>query len=136
MDGTTIKRVLLWGPALAQMALIFTASAVPGDQLPGNLWDKLVHLVVYAALGICFLLPLAGGRLAGVTLWKAAWAGVLSMAYGVSDEWHQSFTPGRTPEAMDVVADTAGAALGVACVLAIAYVKNWTKKVTEDGHSA
>ena len=32
----------------------------------------------------------------------------------VTDEWHQSFVPGRTADPMDVVADVAGAALGAA----------------------
>jgi VanZ family protein len=113
-------RALLWLPAGAQMALIFAASSVPGDQLPGNLWDKLAHLVVYAVLGLCFLFPLAGGRLSGVTASRAAGAVLLSLLYGVSDEIHQSFTPDRSPDAMDVVADTLGAALGAASGLAIA----------------
>jgi VanZ family protein len=103
------------------MTLIFTASAVPGTQLPGHLWDKLVHFTVYGLLGIFFLIPLAGGRLTGVSLRTAAGAVLLSMIYGISDEWHQSFTPGRTPDPMDVAADTLGAAIGVLGVLALVY---------------
>jgi VanZ family protein len=34
-------------------------------------------------------------------------------AYGLFDEWHQSFTPGRFVEAADWVADTAGAAMAI-----------------------
>jgi VanZ family protein len=103
------------------MALIFAASSVPGGQLPGTLWDKLVHLIVYAVLGVFFLLPLVRGRLSGVTVTAAAWAVVFAVIYGISDEWHQSFTPGRSPDVMDVVADTLGAAAGVLCVLTVAY---------------
>ena len=33
----------------------------------------------------------------------------MAAAYGVSDEFHQSFVPMRSVEAMDVVADTVGA---------------------------
>lgn len=33
--------------------------------------------------------------------------------YGVFDEWHQSFVPGRDADVADWVADSAGAALGV-----------------------
>ena len=104
------------------MAFIFAASSVPGSQLPGTLWDKLVHLVVYGVLGLFFLLPLAGGRLSGVSLRSCASAVVLALIYGISDEVHQAFTPDRTPDVMDVVADTVGAAAGVAGVLAIAFV--------------
>ena len=37
-----------------------------------------------------------------------------ALLWGVSDEWHQSFTPGRDSEAADVAADVAGTLLGVA----------------------
>lgn len=100
------------------MAIIFAASSVPGGQLPGGLWDKLVHFVVYAMLGVLFMVPITGGRLAGATIRAAAAALVLSILYGISDEWHQSFTPNRTSDAMDVVADTMGAAAGILIVVA------------------
>jgi VanZ family protein len=83
------------------MLLIFIASSVPGDQVPGTISDKLAHLLVYAVLGACFM---------------------LSIAYGISDEFHQSFTPGRTPDARDLVADGIGAAIGVLAVLAFAAI--------------
>jgi VanZ family protein len=104
------------------MLLIFIASSVPGDQLPGTISDKLAHLLVYAVLGACFMLPLSGGRLAGMTRMNAAWALALSIAYGITDEFHQSFTRGRTPDANDLVADSIGAAIGILGVLAIAAI--------------
>ncbi len=102
------------------MAFIFVASSVPGDQLPGHIWDKFAHLAVYAVLGMCFLLPLSRGRWSGVTAATSLGAVALSLLYGISDELHQGLTPGRTPDVMDLVADTLGAALGVAFVLLIA----------------
>jgi len=33
--------------------------------------------------------------------------------YGFTDEFHQSFTPGREPRIRDVIIDTIGGALGV-----------------------
>lgn len=32
--------------------------------------------------------------------------------YGALDEWHQSFVPGRTPDATDWLADVAGVIAG------------------------
>jgi VanZ family protein len=98
------------------MGLIFFASSVPGDQLPGHFWDKLVHLLVYAVLGVLFLVPLAEARLSRVTAKVAATAVLLSLFYGAFDELHQSFTPGRSPDVRDLFADALGAALGVAAV--------------------
>ena len=54
---------MLWAPACTYMAMLFFASSVPGDELPGHVWDKLGHLLAYAVLGILFLPPLCGGRL-------------------------------------------------------------------------
>jgi VanZ family protein len=113
------RTLLLWIPACAHMALIFAASAVPGQQLPGRFWDKLVHFAVYALLGVLFLLPLARGRLSGVTARTAIAAVALAFVYGITDELHQGVVPHRTPDAMDVVADTIGAAAGVLTVLVV-----------------
>jgi VanZ family protein len=101
------------------MAFIFAASSVPGTQLPGRLWDKLVHFTVYAVLGILFLLPLTRGRLSGVTIRSATGALVLAVLYGISDELHQRLTPHRTSDPMDVVADALGAAGGILLVVAL-----------------
>jgi VanZ family protein len=100
------------------MAFIFAASSVPGTQLPARLWDKLVHFMIYAVLGVLFMLPLTRGRLSGVTLRSASGALGLSVLYGISDELHQRFTPNRTSDPMDVLADSLGAAAGILLVVA------------------
>ena len=92
-------------PALGWAGLIFFLSAqsqLPGQtflELPGA--DKVAHAVVYAALAGWLAWADRGGRLA---LWFAAAA-----AYGVTDEWHQAFVPGRMTSVFDWLADAAGA---------------------------
>jgi VanZ family protein len=44
---------------------------------------------------------------------RAFWAIVIVSIFGLSDELHQHFTPGRSMEFMDWVADTLGATLAV-----------------------
>lgn len=73
-----------------------------------------MHALLYAVLG--------------AALWWArehahphapAWLFLaLGALYGVSDEWHQAFVPGRTPSAADVAADALGTALGFAAAAA------------------
>jgi VanZ family protein len=104
------------------MALIFFASSVPGDELPGHFWDKLVHLLVYAGLSVLLLIPLAEAHLSRVTLTTAATAVLLSTLYGAFDEVHQAFTPDRTPDVRDLLADALGAALGVAALLLLSVI--------------
>ncbi len=76
------------------------------------MWDKLAHLLAYAVLGVLFLLPLCGGRLSQMHGRTAAMAVLLATLYGAFDEVHQAFTPGRSPDVRDLVADCLGAALG------------------------
>jgi len=107
----------VWGPPIAVMALIFAASSTTAPApAPEFLSDKVLHMAGYAALGFLVLRALADGRLARVTWRLALMAFVLTVLYGVSDELHQAFVPGRTPELMDVVADGAGAVIGI-CAL-------------------
>jgi VanZ family protein len=107
------------------MAAIFIASSITIGTLPGGVSDKSWHSLAYALLGVLMLYPLAEGSLAGVTWRRAILAVVLAAAYGVSDEIHQSFVPGRSPEVLDVVADAAGATGGVALCALAAAARAW-----------
>jgi len=40
----------------------------------------------------------------------ALWAFLIALLYALSDEYHQSFVPGRHPDPLDIVTDLAGAA--------------------------
>ena len=69
--------------------------------------DKLAHLVVYGILGAL----LARGRRLQGHLPHAVLV-LVGALYGASDEWHQSFVPGRQVSALDWVADLCGVAAG------------------------
>lgn len=47
--------------------------------------------------------------------------------YGISDEWHQSFIPGRESDLFDWIADT----VGVSIVLSFIYLKELQPEFTE-----
>jgi VanZ family protein len=67
----------------------------------------------YALLGALFCRAYGSLRLGG-KFWRVALLSVLSAGvYGISDEIHQYFVPGRSADVMDVAADFIGAALGV-----------------------
>jgi len=98
------------------MILIFIASAMPGNELPkfGTV-DLIVkkggHMIGYALLAIaCFLA--AYGDTKNVTR-SAVLSLCLAIIYAASDEYHQSFTPGRSASVIDVGIDAAGAIIGV-----------------------
>ncbi|MBX7114418.1 MAG: VanZ family protein [Myxococcaceae bacterium] len=92
-------------------ATIFVLSSRSNVPLPRSVWrfDKLLHAIEYAGLAMLSwrALRLEGFRQA------ARWAVLGSSVFGLSDELHQLFTPGRSAEALDWVADTVGALAGV-----------------------
>ncbi len=99
-----------WLAVIAWMGVIFRLSALPGVKvpIPGPL-GEVGHLAGYAVLGGLTLLALGTER---GTRRAIALAIIISSAYGVSDEFHQSFVPGRTPDLFDWGVDTLGAAAG------------------------
>jgi VanZ family protein len=99
------------------MVLIFIASSIPElGALPGGMSDKSGHGIGYGILGAVLVRALAGGRLNGITWRRAALAILLATLYGVTDEFHQSFVPGRSPDRFDVLADCLGAAVTVVVI--------------------
>ena len=98
---------------LALMGLIFYLSAqeAVGPELPA--WVSVVaHFTEYAALAALWswaLTPELGGR----ALLAAA---VISLAYALSDEYHQRSVEGRDSDALDVLVDAAGIATALTLV--------------------
>jgi VanZ family protein len=116
--------VLYWLPALVYMAGIFIASSIPDvGPLPGGVSDKSAHTLAYAGLGVLVMYALARGESKGVTLPRCLLAILAATLYGMSDEWHQSFVPGRTAEWGDVRANAIGAVLGVTLAAAAAAAR-------------
>ncbi|MEE8105810.1 MAG: VanZ family protein [Planctomycetota bacterium] len=101
------------------LAVTFTAAALLflGDQPAGKLpdpgfsfpgLDKLAHALGYGVLG-------------AVTAWaarSASWTRALlvgvaaGLLVGALDEWNQQFSPGRSADAWDLLADVVGSAAG------------------------
>ncbi|MDP3069338.1 MAG: VanZ family protein [Opitutaceae bacterium] len=98
---------LLWPLLLA--AVVFYASGRSHVAGPGltRVDDKIGHFLAYGLFATLLCRAFgAHGRGALIAL-------LLASAYGASDEWHQSFVPGRNSELADWIADTLGAALAV-----------------------
>lgn len=111
----------MWGlPALYALAIFASSSQSVVPSPPGPLTDKHVHGLAYAGLALTILRALAGGAWSAVT-YACAWrAGLLAVAYGATDEGHQSFVAGRDPSLADLGANTVGAAVAVVAAVALA----------------
>jgi VanZ family protein len=102
-----------WLPALFFMVVIFLFSSQPADNLPNFLsWDYVIkktsHAIGYGLLALSYFHFL---KYDGKRYWLA-W--LLALIFSATDEFHQSFVPGRHPSIIDVlVFDNFGAALGL-----------------------
>ena len=89
-------------------ALFYVQSLSNLPSPPGNLTDKHEHFFFYGILAALALRALANGEWRGISLRTVVGAIVISSLYGVSDEFHQRFVPGRNYEVLDMVADAIG----------------------------
>lgn len=117
---TLVIKLSLWVPVLIQMGLIYYFSSQPSGS-PAVEGFPLVgwmgHFGGYFLLGALLYRALAGG----IFRWKvsAAWLALLgATAYGVLDEIHQMYVPGRHASAVDVMVDAVGAAAALLAVRA------------------
>jgi len=105
---------------LAWMGVLWFLSSLPSTgerDLAGITIAPLVqngaHAVAYAVLAAAWLWALAPSS------WGApVWAFLVCVGYGVVDELHQAFVPGRTSSVLDVLTNAAGAAIALALLAA------------------
>jgi len=104
--------------ALGWMVFLFYLSHQPGIDAPMLFahQDKVFHAGVYGVLGMLLLAALPRDS-AGYSWRQVRISTVIASLYGISDELHQSFVPGRSTEVWDWMADTVGA-LAAASLLA------------------
>ena len=107
-----IRILSAWGPATLWAAVLFYLSSRTWTAGPSlvPLNDKVIHGVLYGILGAALAFA---RRRSPVPPPHAALLGA-GLLYALSDEYHQSFVPGRTPDPADWLADAAGLALGYA----------------------
>jgi VanZ family protein len=122
-----IRPLLYWLPTLAWMVVIFGFSSQHSLHASTIAWQdftikKSAHFSEYFVYAILLYFSLfhttrfARHQLLIFTL-------SISLLYAISDEYHQSYIPGRSPMVRDVAIDTAGAALALALVSTTRYYR-------------
>jgi VanZ family protein len=100
------------------MALIFALSAQPDVPQPFDLSAELLaigaHLFLFGVLAVLVSRALAPQVARLGTRLALSWT--FTVIYGVSDEVHQAFVPGRSATFFDVLVDAAGAAAALAAL--------------------
>jgi VanZ family protein len=122
----TRNAVLRRLPALLVMAGIWFLSSQSILPTPKGVFgfDKVQHFIAYFVLAVSLGLWFFSGRPQ-----KRQWApcvasAAIASAYGIIDEIHQYFVPGRDCNIWDWIADSAGAVMGGLAVLFLFRVIN------------
>ena len=110
-----MKTALFGLCAMAWMVLIFYLSSIPGNELGPdiliiNLIKKTGHFIIFSVLAVLYLSAFKGRKAlvdTGSHLFLLSL--FLTVLYAMSDEYHQSFTPGRHSSGYDVIIDASGA---------------------------
>ncbi len=111
----------IYWPPLAWAALLFIQSSIPNLSSPVKItkWDdKWIHAVIYLPLGFLLMRSLKQTHSHRSTPSLLLITFLLGTTYGISDELHQYFVPGRFSDWRDAVADAIGVVLG--CII---YIK-------------
>ena len=121
--STRASALWRWGPAVAYALLIFYASSKPGLNPPFNIWDKLAHAIEFGILAALVWRAIGGSFFAAASLPRAAAYLLCCAVYGVLDEIHQAFVPGREASFLDAAADFTGACAVVLALLAVSSLR-------------
>jgi hypothetical protein len=98
-----------WGYALALAATVVWASSFGQVAIPDCAdfvnFDKLAHASIFGLMATLVLRPFRSRPI--------VWSIIIVSLFGAADELHQNFTPGRSMDILDWVADTTGAVVAV-----------------------
>ena len=108
------KFTYYWLPLLAYLGIIFYFSSIPEicliESIPQFiLKDKLLHILEYLILSILFYRTL--NQYQNLKHYSFILAVTFSALYGLTDEFHQLFVPGRIFSVLDLFADLVGSSL-------------------------
>ncbi|MBC7250452.1 MAG: VanZ family protein [Anaerolineae bacterium] len=125
-----LRRLLFrWLPPLLWMAVIYLASdqsTLPQLEEPwlDVILKKTAHFLEYALLAFLWWRALSGSG--PRALWPLIVSGLISVLYAVSDEYHQTFVPGRHGQLWDLGVDSAG----VLCALWLIWQRDRSRPRT------
>lgn len=113
-----LRSLRAFAPAIVWAVAVWLIGGMQDTpSVPGGLGlDKVAHFTMYGVLG--FLLARGWSATGRPRWWPVPL--LLALLLGVADEMRQLSVPGRSGEAADWIADTAGASLGMYVALRMA----------------
>jgi VanZ family protein len=122
------QKTVWWSLFVVWLVAVFYASSLTGSEVspyvPTFLLHKLAHFIAYSSGAVILVLSL---RFSTRWSWKkiVVVSVVAVSVYGATDEWHQTFTPGRGPALRDWLIDTGSGIVGVSVLM---LARDWLKR--------
>jgi len=101
--------------------IIDSSDLAGSDSISTFLIRKSAHIFMFFVLGALLYLLMKSFKLSRNK--RIGFSILIAAIYGVVDELHQTFVPGRSGELRDVAIDTIGASLGVALCYNIIWLR-------------
>jgi VanZ family protein len=106
-----VRVLTRWMAVVCWMGVIFALSAIPSLASPFEpIYDfvlrKAAHVTVYVVLTLLVYGALRPHMARSARAWLLAM--LIAVLYACSDEWHQTFVPGREGTVRDMVIDGIG----------------------------
>lgn len=119
--------------ALVYAAAIFVLSSMPTIPMPPEYYevpnvDKLLHTLLYFGLGILLCFAFHNASNPKISERAIHFSLLIGILYGIFDEVHQWFVPGRAATLIDVAFNTLGVLIAL---LAFLIWKRWKIKKSE-----
>ncbi|MFT4512817.1 MAG: VanZ family protein [Planctomycetota bacterium] len=116
-------RVLV--PITGMLVLWWSSSKVPDGEphsTARSLFHNTMHVVAYACIAASLWVAWSQRPVAAVVAFRSRGSWLLASLYGVVDELHQAYVPGRMCSFADLVSDASGAALAVVVLRGVSGV--------------
>jgi VanZ family protein len=93
------------------MVVLFVQSSIGSLSIPDfdiDWFDKILHFIVFGILGALTARGFRNSKIQGIRRNYIAFSILICILYGLQDEIHQSFVPGRYASTLDWLADIFG----------------------------
>lgn len=117
--NSIVKTFHLWMPVVFWAIFIFTFSSVTTPMISPEHWQdflikKLAHVFEYSIFSLLLFRAFKGSGMTSKT--ALIYSLVTCIFYGITDEVHQTFTPGREPTMRDALIDSLSALVALLAI--------------------
>jgi VanZ family protein len=115
------KNLFVYGPLWFYWVILFIATTIPGKYQPDlGVSDKIEHFSAYMVLAVFLSLAYTfQTKFKGISNKPFLFTFLTIFGYGIIDETHQLFIPGRYCDWKDLTADVIGGLVGITFVYVI-----------------